>query len=429
MSMVVLLSFYGCNNDENVISPSTAGEEFVSPIDTSALKLLEQQLKHIDSLQSSMEALILKNNTRLQQRAQQSKKEEIFDVLFLSDTHVGMNGNDFVGVADNFEKILSRLRSRTLEYSDKTVVNYPDMALVAGDFGKDRNSPWDFELYSFYKLNCGDSPNLSNPIPVFLVPGNHDWDPNKFEDGSYGNTILGFLSNASTLNKVLEINSSSLAQLILRGSVSNIDLPRYVLNYNYRLPSLGDIWNDRNVGIGYATTPPVSAFTYKNVDFVFGGTCILDPLVEVSRYSLRAKGPAIYSEGIGEKFLADRAKRVETGQRLLIQHFPFKSLTKPGNGWQHHFNDGTNKSLLENRFVRDVRNAKVTAILSGHEHKYGIVKDDTLPRYKDETTKVPITGPRINNYYGNCIGYNAGKFTMIRISSTRGVLNIDSFSF
>jgi len=156
---------------------------------------------------------------------------------------------------------------------------------------------------------------------------------------------------------------------------------------------------------------------YKNVDFVFEGNCLFDPKVELTWMSMLSRGPAFYSTGIGESYLRDRAKRVGSQQRILVEHFPFRTIV-PNNlivDWQSMFNDYTNPAVLQNRFVNDINNAKVTAMFSGHIHGGTLFADD-----------IPNTS--VKNYYGNYFESNQGYFTIARVSSTKGIIAIKQFS-
>lgn len=340
-------------------------------------------------------AAVVKEANELASLATKVTQEQIYDVVVMGDCELNMRGISYSSLLDKINKITIIGSTYTnLKYDDGTQVNKPELAFMAGDLTEDRAS--DGSWSDFKRLM-----NVFNQKGVYLFPitGNHDWDPRRFSDGSYGYTLSGHQSNGRSISAVTSLYNSALQQAKNDrkiGNFSNIDGSQYVDKSSITW------WR---LSIDLITAAPVYGFTYKGVDYVLESGFMFQPQARVTLKSFFGNGPAEYKEGIGASYLANRAKRVSTSQRIFIQHYPYNS----GDDWWTDNYSGRSASTLRSNFISALNSAKVTAMFSGHNHAAAINK--------------------IGNINDYSVGYTGGdgSFIMARISSTRGVLQVKAF--
>lgn len=340
-------------------------------------------------------AAVVKEANELASLTTKVTQEQIYDVVVMGDCELNMRGISYNSLLDKINKItMIGSTYKNLKYNDGSQINKPELAFMAGDLTEDRAS--DDSWSNFKRLM-----NVFNQKGIYLFPitGNHDWDPRRFSDGSYGYTLSGHQSNGRSISAVTSLYSSALQQAKndrTIGNFSNIDGSQYVDKSSITW------WR---LSIDLITAAPVYGFTYKGVDYVLESGFMFQPQARVTLKSFFGNGPAEYKEGIGASYLANRAKRVSASQRIFIQHYPYYT----GDDWWTDNYSGKNASTLRSNFISALNSAKVTAMFSGHNHAAA------------------------TNTIGNITDYSAGymggdgAFLMARISSTRGVLQVKAF--
>lgn len=364
---------------------------------TAILLAIRQQLDSLD--ETAREGVFLIDEINNESASSlKSAVEYTYDIIIMGDCELNFRDITYNELYSKIGKIAGiGTTYKNLRYDDGTRIGKPELAVMAGDLTTDRASLADWRQVERI-LN-----QLNNKgIFVFANVGNHDWEPLVWNDGSYGYTWLGHLSNIRSINGVLNIYNTAMKAARKKGASAyfrNVDYPVYVSRSSIN-------WWQRRINL--VTAAPVYGFTYKNVDYVVGPRFLFDPKGSVTLDSFFGRGAANFSNGVGKSYLDKRSAKVKTPKRIYIQHYPYDC---SDGRWTDY--SGRSASQLRSSFQSAMESASVSAMFSGHVHHS---KQKDLGAFTDYTS----------GYTGNAGG--PAYFLIARVSSTKGVIQVKEFN-
>jgi len=402
LSLMLSLGLISCTSNETVEDPSSATTEQLLWAQQDTLAIAHALRSSQDSLNTaSMEASQLFDqlgNLPAYCRAKTVSAEQIYNVVVMGDCELDYRGITYNELYAKLGKIAGiGTRYTSLRYNDGTVVNKPELALIAGDLTGSRaeTSSWTNLRKILKQFN-------DKGIYTFANIGNHDWELRLNTDGTYGFTYNGHMSNTRSITGVIGIWLDAVNAAIFGGAASkfaNLDAPQYksISTFNW--------WG---LSVDLITSPPIYGFTYRGVDYVLGPTFLYEPTARVTTKSFLGIGPASFTDGLSSAYLASRASRVSTSTRIYVQHYPY---TAEDFWWNDY--SGKSSSTLRANFNSALKSAKVSAMFSGHAHQ-------------SATRSTGVVTDYTTGYAGNAGG--PAWFLMVQVSSTRGVLQVKEFN-
>lgn len=393
---VLLVMVMSCTQNESTVTDSVSVSEqlLLQQQDTalvlhairSAQDSLSEAARSVNQLLGEMRC----NNPNAAMRIVSG--EQIYDVVVLADCELDFRGLSYNELYAKIGKIAGiGTRYTNLRYNDGSLVQKPQLALIAGDLTGDRatTTTWNNLQKILNQLN-------NNGIYTFANIGNHDWETCQWGDGSYGYTFAGFSSNIRSIKDgVLPIFQNAINSINRNGAAAyftNIDSPFYI---SFSLE-------------GLKTSAPIYGFTYKGVDYVMGPTFLYQPTCKLTIKSLFGLGHAGFSEGLSASYLTNRASRVKATTRIYVQHYPYSC----ANEWNDYYS-GKSVARIQSDFRAALKSANVSTMFSGHKHLWNIDKCGDITDY----TVANVGNPGRPAF-----------FMMVRVSSTRGVIQVKNCS-
>lgn len=317
---------------------------------------------------------------------------EPFTVVFIGDSEMRMRGNTPAEVAQYVSAIV--------DYNDSTVAYFdygggdqyriePELVMLGGDISDDRHTSIAEDIPVFQEF-------YANGIPFIAGFGNHDWEPDQWNDGP-GYSVAGHLSNEST--------KAFTRETYVRSAQASSDF-----SYTAMSPT--------------STFGPVTYHaTYRGVEIVNFNTFLYQPSYyypEGWPVSCNLEGGGagcqIYASAEGQiaameaKLAGDRSNPV-----LFFQHYP---LSTTDRWWDDFGSSGTTLQQRKDRLKSMIAAEDDAILLAGHQH---VAYTATHPIGADTVTEY------VAPYFGGVNDADptkGGGFLAILVSPTEGILEV-----
>ena len=349
----VLLTVVSCQNEGLEIE---AEEE-------QYLNTLNEEQNFLD-IKVALEGQLIQERTSLNTLRNKTFKDytrssdESFVFFVIGDTELNMRGNtltqleELIEAVNNVEDLSISFIGGDFEEEESQLITKPELLFLAGDINKDRG-------FGFFSETTGPTnqlfDQLDDDILFFPGNGNHDWDPYRFGDNSYGHNLGGLISNLGTASFVRRNYQSSLNRACCISDHS----------FNY----------DRNTTFFPLTTSAEFnySFEYKGVQFTNLNTFLQRPIAMVSFESLVDKGPAWYFENKTKPWLQKICddSRLDQRPHVLVQHYPVNSFS-PDQWWNDYM--GGELNTLRKEFLDIFSSAYDPVMFSGHNHYFSTTR-------------------------------------------------------
>ena len=262
-----------------------------------------------------------------------------FTAIICADSEIDMRSNNTQTTKQYVNKAIN-IHNYAYSYSTYDFITpKTELMIMAGDMDKDRGGQLsDFDNVFKQVTDAG--------IPMITISGNHDWEPDYFDDGSAGYlSLTGLPSNKRTLNVV-----STYLNRSKNLGVSNAHV--FTSQYEQVNPFTFKFRNVRfYMGQNYWFQPPYKSSFYGTSTFYAPDTEIINPL----------------TDSISSRWGNDAA--------VWIQHYPFNCADKwwlhqNGNGQSQNSNLGTWTTAAAKRDkLKDMMSkTKNPIFFAGHNH-------------------------------------------------------------
>lgn len=300
----------------------------------------------------------IRNINAIQQALPTSRNEESFVFFIIGDSELNMRGNTYpqlealVQKINDIEPLELEFTSGDFEEGESRAITKPELVLLAGDINKDRTFGFSLpgDLNTITKQETNQLFNqFDDDILFFAGNGNHDWDPYRFGDNSYGHNLGGLLSNLGTAQFVRSRYSRGLSSTTFITDAS----------FNY----------DRNTTFFPLTSSSEFNYSlvYKGVRFTQLNQFLHQPVAMVSLESLANTGPAWYFPNRSSQWFRSicDVSAASHQPHVVVQHFPINT----GDGWWNDDLGGT-PDQLRKRYMDIFEEAYLPVMFSGHNHTY-----------------------------------------------------------
>lgn len=305
-----------------------------------------------------------------------------FTAIICGDAEFNMRGNDSTKICQYVEKVL-HLNENSYRYTSHSYLKpTTGLFIMAGDMDKDRGGNLsDFDSVFKRVTDAG--------IPLITLYGNHDWEPDYWDDGSVGYSLLsGLPSNKRSLN--------------------------VVNTYLERSKTLGI----EDVHVFTSTHEQVSPFTFRfrGIRFYIGQTYWFQPPYTSSLFG----ASTFYAPD--EEIILPLENHIENSWKedpaVWVQHYP---LTCEDRWWLHQNGSGksqdsnlgnwTTASAKRTKLKELIRKTNNPAFFAGHTHSEATyTHSDALPSFKEY----------ISGYFAK------GKAWMVLMREGKGVMEVKS---
>lgn len=313
--------------------------------------------------------------------------DRMYTLVVLGDTEFQMRHNTVPRSKQMAQYIVDIKKSGSHFFiRNNTVAIDPELLMVVGDVSEDRNND-ERDFWEVFQ-NC-----FTSGISCLNIYGNHDWDPIKWTDGSWGYFEDTFGTGEKNWQSRTRIDQSF-------SNSNKYANPKETL----KRIVLGQHW-------AYNNHPYPYYFTYRGVRYFCGNTMFFQPRYHTwsiftkpgNEQEVMQQADDVISEI--EQVIASDNKKTPT---VWFQHFPLN------NDWMGGFIP--NRTRYNSREAREaklkalIRKTRNPAMFSGHTHdqkvhNYNDFRDYTTARWGDD-----------------------GDGYMVLMSEKEGVLEVVAFS-
>ena len=304
--------------------------------------------------------------------------DPVYTLVVLGDTEWGMRGYSIGQAITDANKIAQIKREARYAYKGHPAFKYnPELLMVVGDISSDRNNNPD----DFLKVFDGC---YRAGIKCMNLYGNHDWEPYKWEDGSYGyHSIAGELQMQASRNRITKAaGKSGIDLFFLGGALSG--------------------WGD----------PMPYAFTYRGVKYYCGNSFWFLPFYKTWTIPY-LQWPTFRHVDTRIKELEKMVNRDAGYPVIWMQHYPFSS-TDWWNQFQHggNYNDVVSRQQKMKELIFKTKNP---AFFAGHTH------------FSDVNQYSNGLGKTFTEYVTPYFSDRGGSGYFVLVSEKEGVLAADEF--